>query len=84
MHIAIACTIVGAAIILSVYAHATPVLLGGPLVRDDGPLVYVQLAARSNWSFGAAISLIPMMITLVLTAGVKRLVQLTIETEPPE
>src|SRR6476661_10267750 len=54
--------------ILSMNAYATPVLLGGPQFVMMGPLVYVQFAAKSNWPFGAAVSLILMMTTLILTA----------------
>jgi putative spermidine/putrescine transport system permease protein len=61
--------------ILSMNAYATPVLLGGPQFVMMGPLVYVQFAAKSNWPFGAAISLILMMTTLILTAAANLLVQ---------
>lgn len=61
--------------ILSMNAYATPVLLGGPQYVMMGPLVYVQFAAKSNWPFGAAISLILMMTTLILTATANLLVQ---------
>ena len=61
--------------ILSMNAYATPVLLGGPQYVMMGPLVYVQFAAKSNWPFGAAISLILMMTTLILTATANILVQ---------
>jgi putative spermidine/putrescine transport system permease protein len=61
--------------ILSMNAYATPVLLGGPQYVMMGPLVYVQFAAKSNWPFGAAISLILMMVTLILTATANLLVQ---------
>jgi putative spermidine/putrescine transport system permease protein len=61
--------------ILSMNAYATPVLLGGPQFVMMGPLVYVQFAAKSNWPFGAAVSLILMMTTLILTATANLLVQ---------
>jgi putative spermidine/putrescine transport system permease protein len=61
--------------ILSMNAYATPVLLGGPQFVMMGPLVYVQFAAKSNWPFGAAVSLILMMTTLILTAAANLLVQ---------
>ena len=61
--------------ILSMNAYATPVLLGGPQFVMMGPLVYVQFAAKSNWPFGAAVSLILMMTTLILTATSNLLVQ---------
>jgi putative spermidine/putrescine transport system permease protein len=56
-------------------AYATPVLLGGPQFVMMGPLVYVQFAAKSNWPFGSAVSLILMMTTLILTAAANLLVQ---------
>ena len=40
-----------------------------------GPLVYVQFAAKSNWPFGAAVSLILMAATLILTAPLNLIVQ---------
>jgi putative spermidine/putrescine transport system permease protein len=40
-----------------------------------GPLVYVQFAAKSNWPFGSAVSLVLMMTTLVLTAAANLLIQ---------
>ncbi len=61
--------------ILSMNAYATPVLLGGPQFVMMGPLVYVQFAVKSNWPFGAAVSLILMMTTLILTATANILVQ---------
>jgi putative spermidine/putrescine transport system permease protein len=61
--------------ILSMNAYATPVLLGGPQFVMMGPLVYVQFAAKSNWPFGSAVSLILMMTTLILTAAANLLVQ---------
>jgi putative spermidine/putrescine transport system permease protein len=61
--------------ILSMNAYATPVLLGGPQFVMMGPLVYVQFAVKSNWPFGAAVSLILMMTTLILTATANLLVK---------
>jgi putative spermidine/putrescine transport system permease protein len=61
--------------ILCMNAYATPVLLGGPQFVMMGPLVYVQFAVKSNWPFGAAVSLILMMTTLILTATANLLVQ---------
>src|SRR6185503_20086923 len=46
--------------ILTMNAYATPVLLGGPQFMTMGPLVYVQFAAKSNWSFGLAVAFILM------------------------
>lgn len=61
--------------ILTMNAYATPVLLGGPEFVMMGPLVYVQFAAKSNWPFGAAVSVILMSATLLLTALANLVVQ---------
>ena len=61
--------------ILTMNAYATPVLLGGPQFVMMGPLVYVQFAAKSNWPFGAAVSVILMTATLILTATANLMVQ---------
>jgi putative spermidine/putrescine transport system permease protein len=61
--------------ILTMNAYATPVLLGGPEFVMMGPLVYVQFAAKSNWPFGAAVSVILMSATLILTALANLVVQ---------
>ena len=61
--------------ILTMNAYATPVLLGGPEFMTMGPLVYVQFAAKSNWPFGAAVSVILMTATLILTATANLMVQ---------
>jgi putative spermidine/putrescine transport system permease protein len=61
--------------ILTMNAYATPVLLGGPQFVMMGPLVYVQFAAKTNWPFGAAVSVILMTATLVLTAAANLIVQ---------
>ncbi|MBI3710890.1 MAG: ABC transporter permease [Proteobacteria bacterium] len=61
--------------ILTMNAYATPVLLGGPEFVMMGPLVYVQFAAKSNWPFGAAVAVILMSATLLLTAAANLMVQ---------
>ena len=61
--------------ILTMNAYATPVLLGGPEFVMMGPLVYVQFAAKSNWPFGAAVSVILMSATLLLTTVANLMVQ---------
>lgn len=53
--------------ILCMNAYATPVLLGGPRFHMMAPTVYDQIAAVSNWPFGAALAFILMFTTLVLT-----------------
>jgi putative spermidine/putrescine transport system permease protein len=52
--------------ILGMNAYATPVLLGGPEFRMMAPLVYSQMQL-GNWPFGAAVSFVLMVTTLVLT-----------------
>jgi putative spermidine/putrescine transport system permease protein len=61
--------------ILTMNAYATPVLLGGPQFVMMAPLVYVQFAGKSNWPFGAAVSLVLMATTLLLTAIANLIVQ---------
>ena len=53
--------------ILGMNAYATPVLLGGPEFKMMSPLVLSQMRL-GNWPFGAAVSFVLMMTTLVLTA----------------
>jgi putative spermidine/putrescine transport system permease protein len=53
--------------ILGMNAYATPVLLGGPEFKMMAPLVYGQMTL-GNWPFGAAVSFVLMVTTLVLTA----------------
>ncbi|WP_189991798.1 ABC transporter permease [Thalassobaculum fulvum] len=52
--------------ILGMNAYATPVLLGGPEFKMMAPLVFGQMQL-GNWPFGAAVSFILMITTLVLT-----------------
>ena len=67
--LAIAGTLAGTILtfILAMNAYATPVLLGGPKFQTMGPLVYNQFVQQSNWPFGAAISFVLMLATLILT-----------------
>ena len=60
--------------ILGMNAYATPVLLGGPQFKMMGPLVFGQFQLN-NWPFGAAVSYILMVSTLVLTASANILMQ---------
>jgi putative spermidine/putrescine transport system permease protein len=53
--------------ILGMNAYATPVLLGGPEFKMMAPLVFGQMQL-GNWPFGAAVSFVLMVTTLVLTA----------------
>src|SRR5690606_7249055 len=48
-------------------AYATPVLIGGPTFHMMAPKVYEQITKANNWPFGAAISVILMVTTLLLT-----------------
>lgn len=52
--------------ILGMNAYATPVLLGGPEFKMMAPLVFGQMQL-GNWPFGAAVSFVLMVTTLVLT-----------------
>ena len=61
--------------ILAMNAYATPFLLGGPLFKMMAPLVYNQFTQQTNWPFGAAISFILMIATLLLTLAANALVQ---------
>jgi putative spermidine/putrescine transport system permease protein len=54
--------------ILGMNAYATPVLLGGPEFKMMAPLVFGQMQL-GNWPFGAAVSFVLMVTTLVLTAA---------------
>jgi putative spermidine/putrescine transport system permease protein len=60
--------------ILGMNAYATPVLLGGPMFKMMGPLVFGQFQLN-NWPFGAAIAFILMASTLLLTATANILMQ---------
>jgi putative spermidine/putrescine transport system permease protein len=61
--------------ILSMNAYATPVLIGGPQFHMMAPEVYQQIAKAMNWPFGAALALILMSVTLILTTTANALVQ---------
>ena len=53
--------------ILCMNAYATPLLLGGPQFQMMAPAVYEQFARASNWPFGAALALILLIVTVILT-----------------
>ena len=55
--------------ILAMNAYATPYLLGGPRFQMMAPLLYWEFATNNNWPFAAALALILMATTLVLTAS---------------
>ena len=55
--------------ILAMNAYATPYLLGGPRFQMMAPLLYWEFNTNNNWPFAAAMALILMATTLVLTAG---------------
>jgi putative spermidine/putrescine transport system permease protein len=55
--------------ILAMNAYATPYLLGGPRFQMMAPLLYWEFTNNNNWPFAAALALILMATTLVLTAG---------------
>jgi len=50
-------------------AYATPVLLGGPRFQMMAPVVANEVLSQNNWPFGAALSFVLMVVTLVLTAA---------------
>ena len=54
--------------ILSMNAYATPYLLGGPRFQMMAPLLYWEFSTNNNWPFAAAMALVLMSTTLVLTA----------------
>jgi len=49
-------------------AYATPVLLGGPSFHMMAPALYDEITKASNVPFGAALSFVLMLTTLLLTA----------------
>ena len=53
--------------ILAMNAYATPSLLGGPRFQMMAPLLYWEFSTNNNWPFAAALALILMATTLVLT-----------------
>ena len=55
--------------ILAMNAYATPYLLGGPRFQMMAPLLFWEFATNNNWPFAAALALILMTTTLVLTAS---------------
>ena len=55
--------------ILAMNAYATPYLLGGPRFQMMAPLLYWEFSTNNNWPFAAALALILMATTLLLTAG---------------
>jgi putative spermidine/putrescine transport system permease protein len=55
--------------ILSMNAYATPVLLGGPKFNMMAPMIYQQISAAMNWPFGAALALMLISLTALLTVA---------------
>ena len=54
--------------ILAMNAYATPYLLGGPRFQMMAPLLYWEFSTNNNWPFAAAMALVLMATTLLLTA----------------
>lgn len=54
--------------ILAMNAYATPYLLGGPRFQMMAPLLYWEFSTNNNWPFAAAMALVLMGTTLLLTA----------------
>jgi len=57
----------GLCFILTMNAYATPVLLGGPRFQMMAPVVANEVLNQNNWPFGAALSFMLMIVTLLLT-----------------
>jgi len=55
--------------ILAMNAYATPYLHGGPRFQMMTPLLYWEFNTNNNWPFAAAMALILMATTLLLTAA---------------
>lgn len=55
--------------ILAMNAFATPLLLGGPRFQMMSPLLYSEFTTNNNWPFAAALALVLMATTLVLTTA---------------
>lgn len=55
--------------ILAINAYATPYLLGGPRFQMMAPLLYWEFSTNNNWPFAAALALVLMSTTLLLTVG---------------
>jgi putative spermidine/putrescine transport system permease protein len=53
--------------ILAMNAYATPFLIGGPRFQMMAPLLYWEFSTNNNWPFAAALALILMATTLILT-----------------
>ncbi len=60
--------------ILAMNAYATPYLLGGPRFQMMAPLLYWEFSSNNNWPFAAAMALVLMSTTLVLTASLTMLI----------
>ena len=54
--------------ILAMNAYATPYLLGGPRFQMMAPLLYWEFSTNNNWPFAAAMALMLMATTLLLTS----------------
>lgn len=53
--------------ILCMNAYATPVLLGGTKFQMMAPAIYDQFTRVSNWPFGAALAIILLLVTVLMT-----------------
>ncbi|MEJ8850073.1 ABC transporter permease [Variovorax rhizosphaerae] len=53
--------------ILCINAYATPVLLGGARFKMMAPAVFDQFTRAANWPFGAALAIILLITTLLMT-----------------
>jgi len=67
--------------ILTVSAFVTPRLVGGPRVQMLGSVIYEQVLAGLNWPFGAAMSLVLLVLVLILV-GLSSLARLGLPGRP--
>ena len=53
--------------VLSMNSYTTPLVIGGPKVQMMAPALYSQISQASNWPMGAAMAVILIVFTLVLS-----------------
>lgn len=61
--------------VLSISAFATPRLVGGAITQVTSVFIYDQALNLFNWPFGAAVSLILLVLVLALTSLQSRLIE---------
>lgn len=60
--------------ILAMNAYAAPVLLGGPRFRMMGPAIAEEIIVQSDWSVGAALAFVLIVVTMALSVLLTRVV----------